>query len=641
MKKAFIDVESYYDNQISVQEMCMKKYISKSYAYLVSVVTDDGIRWAGTFNELMAEPVLIGVLFSPEYELWAVNANFDQMWVEHYIPALIGKKTWRCVSDFSVYHQRPRSLANAHKALFGETISKSVRNSMKGVHVNEVFSFEADYWKEYNLKDSDDAKKVCDSLLSIGEMSVTEQAVSAHTRQLCRRGIAVDEEFAESMRQTLMFIRFDAEKKLPWAKTKPVLSAEAFNSYCCERGVAPPMNLRKTDDGFEAWKNLNPTLAPILNLRQQWELANRKLSHLETIASRTVEGIYYPDILYCGAPHTRRFSSKGSSDEAQGDALYSTFNIQNMDRSPIFGDVLTDWFSPLPPVKKGKKLPGLFFRNLMVPRPGKKFVIFDFSQIEPRCLHWLVRDEQWLESVRAGFNPYEALARKTTGWEGKPGTLSSTDDALYRLSKAQELGLGYGCGTRKFPVVAKTLAGVIINEEGSKKAVYGWRDANKPVTGFWDDCHQLVVDSYTEGTDLDITMPNGEVYHRFNTRMQMRYQDFYDREQGRMVPREKPEYFCEKTYGQPEERSTYGAKVVENIVQRMGRDLLVEAILRCEAAGIPCVFHAHDEAIFEVDADNAKDACDETRQLFTTVPDWAWGIPIAVSGGIFDRYTKD
>jgi len=639
----YLDTESYFDDEVSVEKLCMKSYMQKSYAYLVSIVAD-GFEWAGTFEELRQRPDIVNWLADPSVNLWAANSNFDQEWTEKYIPELVGKE-WQCLLDYAAYHQRPRTVAGVYRALTGKHLDKAQRSAMKGVHpfnhpgeFNFVSSVVLDQMRDYNLTDSRVNKEIHAGLDALGVMSEMETKVAAHTRLLQRRGVAIDEELAAKFKEDFSRIAFEEQKNLPWSEsTDKLLAAAHFEAWCCQMGVAPPMNLRKTDDDFTAWMQMNPNLAPVLLARQRYQRANNKLKHLATIANRSVDGIFYPDIRYCGAPHTRRFSSKGGDEDGDRNG----FNIQNMERLPVFGDIMPDFFSPLAPVKRGAALPGYFMRNLFVPRAGKKFVILDFSQIEPRVLHWLVGDREWLDSIRQGFNPYETLARRTSGWDGAPGTLSKTDPALYSLSKAQELALGYQCSWAKFIVMAKIyMDGKLLSEDESKKATFGWRDHNQLIVNFWADSQKLVEGSYQDGSDIEVTMPNGETYRRFNTRMLPR-EFVYRNNDGTENRVMRNEYWCEKIYGIPDTKPTYGGLVVENVVQRTARDLLAEALIRCEEAGLHGCFHAHDEAILEVDADNAQDALGEAKRLFTQVPEWATGIPIAVSGGLYDRYTKD
>lgn len=625
-RDVFVDYESYYDDRVSVREMCLKAYVKRSYAYLVSVVSGP-YKWAGSIAELQQNSFAKGLILNPRNRRWAVNSNFDQAWTEddRVLPEARGLD-WNCVSDFAVSHQRPRDLGRMHKALTGKTASKAMRASMNGVHPDAMFGLMMEGLKDYNIADGVIAQENVLGLRRLGEMSNAEARIAAHTRMICRRGIAVDEPFIEKCRQALTWIKFNAQKEIPWAKTNTVLDVQAFNTWSCQQGVAPPNNLRKTDDDFSAWIEANPKLAPVMKSRQRWELANRKLSHIDNFMARVVDGIYYPDLLYCGAPHTRRFSAKGSSDGREdGSDTHSGFNIQNMDRSPLFGDLLPDFFSPLPP--KGKKVPGIFFRNFLVPRPGKCFLILDFSQIEPRCLNWLAGNDKFLDLIRQGYALYEAFARSVGMWD-KPGKLA--EDApveYYTLIKNIVIGAGYGMSGKKFATYAK------IPEEKAIEEIQRFRKAAPMIPKFWYSTHDAIESAYREGIPLEIVMPNGETMWQFGIE---RYEKL-----DQLTGKTRYAYRGAKVLGADETiKDIYGAKMVENITQRMARDLMCEAIIRIEDAGMPVVFHAHDEIIVEVDIDNRADALATAKRLMTEVPPWAAGLPIGCGGGDWDRYTK-
>jgi len=634
MKPLVLDLESYYDSRISVQEMCLQRYWSESYVYLLSMVTA-AFKWVGTPEELFRDPIAMGHLLDPQFDLWAVNSNFDQTGTETFFPEVAGRR-WQCVSDFAVSHQRPRNLAELHEILTGEKVSKRIRGSMKGVHYSEIMEFDRERIRDYNLLDSQQALQDIGELTrQCGPMSPVEEAVAEHTRMISRRGMAFDEEFIGKCREALYWVRHNAAKEMPWvAEGEKALAAQAFNTFCCKKGVAPPANLQKDAADFTAWMEANPTLAPFLKARQRYELANRKLSHIEKFLSRTFEGVYYPDLLYCGAPHTRRWSSKGSSDGSEGgDDTHSGFNLQNMDREPLFGDILTDFFSPLPPQRDGKPMPGIFFRNFIVPRPGKVFIILDFEQIEPRCLAWLVGNETFLQKIREGYGVYEAFARAFLNW--MEGVLKKENPELYKLAKAEVLGLGYGCGYKKFPLVAWKMAQLKISLERSQDTVFSYRRDNPKTVGFWGDMQRAVEEAAHGDGLLNIQMPNGEIMWRFKVQQYIK---------NNLDGSQRYAFAGAKILGSHDPKNLqdiYGAKIVENITQRMARDLLAEAVINLEAAGIPVCFHAHDEVIVEVDEADKADALLEARQIMQTTPEWATGLPIGASGGIFSRYTKD
>lgn len=643
-RDVILDAESYWSEQVSIRNSCMKRYMQQSETYLWSIVTE-GYRWAGTTEEMRTNYAAHAILCDKASNVWAAQANFDREWFEHDFPELGGeiKNGWQCLLDYASSHQRPRSLEHLHKSLTGKAHSKGMRNAMKGVRYDEVLSFEQDNVKGYNLSDGDVALEDLGELRKLGQMSPTEIAIAAHTRMICRRGMAFDPDYIEKCRQALEWIRHDVKKQLPWvAEGDSPMEVQAFNTFCCNSGVAPPSNLRKGDEDFTEWMEANPKLAPTLKARQRYELANRKIQHIEKFLSRCFEGIYYPDLLYCGAPHTRRFSAKGASDGAQtdDDATHSGFNVQNMDREPIFGDLLPDFISPLAPVKNGKPLPGIFVRNFLVPRPGKKFIILDYKAVEPIGLAWLTGQEKFLQLIRDGLGLYEAHARNS-GWTWEGGFEKS---GLKPAAKAQRIGLGYGCGVRKYPVVAWTMARLRVSLEESQRQVYEFRRLNPEIcgngwnggpVGIWSKLQRLCMEASQAHEPLEIVLPNGEIMRYFNVEQYTKYDE---EGKGRFC------YKADKVLGDPNpknRRDIYGGLLTENANQRFCRDLLVGGILRVERLGLPVCFHSHDELIAEVDEADAKDALFEASRAMSEIPEWATGMPISVSGGVYDRYTKD
>ncbi len=85
--------------------------------------------------------------------------------------------------------------------------------------------------------------------------------------------------------------------------------------------------------------------------------------------------------------------------------------------------------------------------------------------------------------------------------------------------------------------------------------------------------------------------------------------------------------------------STFGGRLMENIVQAVAHDLLRFAILGLRAAGFPTVLHVYDEIVTEIPKlpPTPAGAIDviiaKVEEIMSRVPWWAKGWPVRASGG--------
>jgi hypothetical protein len=250
-----------------------------------------------------------------------------------------------------------------------------------------------------------------------------------------------------------------------------------------------------------------------------------------------------------------------------------------------------------------------------------------------------------------GKSPYIAHAVKTMGWED--GWTKSSHPELYQLAKARVLGLGYGCGWKKFIKVAAAMAGLDItaddpefelvpkwSPEGepydekipgygkrSREIVKAFRDASHKITNLWRNLDSAFKSSI--GEDFEMTLPSGRtiVYRKVKRIC-------------RMVPDEEGKPVGKWVYtadmGHKRE-GFYGGKLTENLVQAAARDVFAEQMLAIHESGINTLFSCHDELVVEVDSDvSAKDI----EQMMSKTPDWLPGCPIAAEAQEVEHYTK-
>lgn len=283
--------------------------------------------------------------------------------------------------------------------------------------------------------------------------------------------------------------------------------------------------------------------------------------------------------------NTGRWSGGYGDDKAES----TGFNCQNLPSSEMYG---------------------LDLRKCLIPSPGYKYVIADFAQIEPRCLLWLVDDWDTLGLVKKGYSIYEAYARKNLGWSGgdlkKAAATDSYAKNLYKTAKAAVLGGGYGCGAAKFIVVAKMMADLDIDLATATKVVGDFRKSNPKITQFWRTL-EMAMKREARG-NFSIELPSGRSMTYYNVQLN-----------GGLTA----------VLGLGGKRYKFwGGVLTENVCQAVARDVIRDAIINLEAAGIKTLFTVHDEVICEVPIDFDSN---RIREIMVQEPSWMPGLPLEVS----------
>jgi DNA polymerase len=379
--------------------------------------------------------------------------------------------------------------------------------------------------------------------------------------------------------------------------------------------VPVPKSLAKTDEECGDLMDAHPALNDVVRAMRHFRRCNTLLKKANTFDDMVCDGVLPLNMFYCGAPHTRRWSSKAP-------------NVQNLDKEPVIisGDWTPDQVTNA--ISKGEPIPAevryVWSRAWIVPSPGKTFLVLDFSQIEPRCLNWLAGNTAMIEAMNHGFSYYEAYAHAAKNWRGQPGTLKKEFGITrYTKLKNEALGCGYGMGAAKYTTYAN------VTPEEAAQIVADFRRTNPKVTALWRRLDEVIKQAARVRGDNNfaITMPTGDVLKHF---------DIKATGSGFKSTTVRGEY----TQGTIQHR-LWGGVLTENIVQRMARDVLAEAVVRLEAAGLPVMWHAHDEVILELDDDLSKeDAKSQAVQIMRTPPAWAEGLPLDVEGGFTSHYCK-
>lgn len=453
--------------------------------------------------------------------------------------------------------------------------------------------------------------------------------------------------------------------------TKMLRSRTAFPKFIEKLGVKLPTKISKTT-GKETYALAKNDTA-LLALREQLEgtdagllfdfreeigstikrtRSERILNMALPIDEDTLEVTPIPVFLnYAGAQKTLRWSGGNKT------------NMQNLPRASVL-------------------------RKALVPPPGYKIVVCDYSSVEARVLAYLAQDDDLLEVFRSGQDVYVNFGMKVWSNDMLIGSEDEEDSPLYKefkkrrfVSKTCVLGLGYSAS---WYVLENTLrtgsmgAKVIIDQQtaesiGVERSIvinnlksmkewvlrdkvtgearwaalmaplqrdpsllwhYGacmrlveiYRGERWPVTNFWKamEPKNLVVsekvgyiDCWMNDDDLSIGLPGGSI---------LVFPDIKIEKRGARFTRA----------GVP--MHTYGAKIVENSSQGVGRNLLRDAWIEADQEDLHTAMTVHDELVCIEREDRAEEAAEKLTRIMSTPPAWAPDLPIDAEAKVIDTY---
>ena len=218
--------------------------------------------------------------------------------------------------------------------------------------------------------------------------------------------------------------------------------------------------------------------------------------------------------------------------------------------------------------------------------------------------------------------------------------------ALRAKGKVAELALGYQGSTGALINMGALKMG--IPEEDLPDIVNRWRETNRRIRDLWYKMDAAAVQvisqggsvglnclviarefDYNQNTDcMTITLPSGRKLYYIAPQLGLNrwgnpsitYMGVNDKNK----------------WGRIE---TYGGKLVENCVQAIARDCLAQAIEHLEEAGLPVIFHIHDEVVIDCPPDAAT--LEEVVRIMSRPIPWAPGLPLGADGWVGTFFKKD
>lgn len=285
-------------------------------------------------------------------------------------------------------------------------------------------------------------------------------------------------------------------------------------------------------------------------------------------------------------------------------------------------------------------------RTAFIPSSGHKFVVADFSAIEARVIAWLA-GEQWVNEVFATHGKiYEATASQMFGVPVERIAKGNPEYSLRQKGKVATLALGYQGGTSALIAMGALQMG--LTEEELPDIVQRWRQANPRIKGLWyaiENAALAVMETaQPQGINGLIFALEGDLIYGqsfLTVRLPSGRKLFYPKpflKENRFEKMAVHYYTVGQQTRKWEVTSTYGGKMVENIVQAIARDCLAVTLERIAAKGLQVVFHVHDEVIIDAPMETTVE---EICGLMAEPIPWAPGLVLKGAGFESQYYMKD
>lgn len=603
----------------------------------------------------------------------AHNAGFERaIWACLMIPKYkfppVGMDQWNCTSARASAMGLPPSL----KAL-GSVLSLKKQKDMEG-H-NKMMSCarpkfpkknDPDYaeyddseivWNE-NVEDVkitceyciDDVRSEHELSGEVLELSEDEQEVWRLDQVANDRGFCIDMRAVNIMLDKMQDMSVTELPKLALitdnAVSKPG-QVKKIKEWVGSKGVEIPNVQKETIDKLLTRGDLPEPVRAFFGVRQVFSGAAVK-KYIKMKNSISPENRVRDTLVYCGAQRTGRWAGKRTqphnlfkspiSDKPRIDASFAAlFNHDWVFLELMYGDLMSAFAA--------------LTRSVIIPTPGYDMYVADFAAVEARVVFWLADETQALAEIRKGICQYKSMA--ATLYHKDYETITKDER---NFGKPVVLGMGFGMGGNTFYKQCES-RGMDMSKysiEFVRAAVKAYRRKYPKVTAIWDEFEDKFKACITHGINsslangkivmmrhekyISIRLPSGRKLFYWYPKIIREMKTFYEGQTPVMADVIYVQSVAKN--GSFRTVDTYGAKIWQNCVQGVARDLTAHSIKSITNEGYKLLWTTHDELIAEGEKDSTfslEGYCKTTSGL----PKWAVGLLMGVDGFVTNRYRKD
>ena len=667
MKTLSIDIETY--SSIDLTKSGVYKYIQNDFEILLIAYAydDEEIKIIDLKNNEKIPEKLKEDILDENIIKTAFNANFERVCLSKYFNTYLSPKMFRCTQVHALYLGLPHGLENVAKSLRLkeqklEEGKSLIRFFNKRENLDLLTSNNENIKKGEVLKKYEEFKKYCINdvrversirkILEKVKLPESEQKLWQLDQEINDRGVLVD---SKLLNNAIYYDNYFKNILIEKLKTITNINNPKSNNQMKDYLNSLGLNVNSlSKESVESLLNSdevkkNPhyeKIKEVLHLRKMLnKTSTKKYESMKRCMcdDERIRGLFQ----FYGANRTGRWA--GRLVQVQNLPQNKINNLEQV-REKIRNDIIKDFPSRKKEFNKNlnlnlynnenlSSLLSQLIRTTFIPKKNHRFIIADFSAIEARIIAYLSNEKWRIDVFNTHGKIYEASASKMFKVDIDEITKESE---LRQKGKIAELALGYQGGVKA--LVSMGAYNMNLCESELIEIVKAFRSSNPNIVKLWNNAQKAFIEAVKnksvvhidknisfiyEGNILFIKLPSGRRLSYIRPKID--YDNIFNKY---IITYEG----IDPTTKKSKRLTTYGGKLVENIVQAIARDVLAQAMMNLKNKGFNIVMHVHDEIVLEVE--NGVSSIEEVCEIMCKENKYLKGLKLKADGFESKYYKK-